>query len=392
VVEIPLNPAPEFAGANATTLPAGSNATASIDNTDPQAPVLNLGLPRGADGKPCFTNLAVGFTMPLIGGSTTIVVGDNSWAQVGRWVHIDTAGHFVVSGKSGTTGLTITNPSNGELDGLWGPAPNDPPYNGAWFIGTNALPGTSILTSDNPAQVCVCGPPGARGPKGEDGVDGDNPYIETDSDDPVTWNPPIQSGSGIRISTYGGAFTPFQWDGVSWQQVGPNLKGPSGATVYSGSTPPSTLNPVGANPGDQYLYVQPNALSVYSKVGSSWVLSGGMSLLGTNTEQHTQSSPGLYTIRAENFSHTIEAGKDIVLEVDDTAYSGQGEWTVLIRNMDVGSIDFGLFGLWEQDPAMVIPASIPSGDVLLLKFIRNMFTGAYIITAAYFPEPATTGS
>lgn len=65
----------------------------------------------GSAGSNAFTTLSANVTIPAIGASVAMTVGDNSWIGVGQTIFVTDGvdwGHFTVDSLVGTTGITTT--------------------------------------------------------------------------------------------------------------------------------------------------------------------------------------------------------------------------------------------------------------------------------------------
>jgi hypothetical protein len=113
--------------------------------------------------------------------------------------------------------------------------------------------------------------------------------------------------------------------------------------------------------------------------------------LGAVTQTISHTSPGTVALDLANFSQSIGADKDITLNWDDTNNSEQGEWTVVLENVDGGSnidLDFTA-ARWEYDPALTafasLPISLAPADVVVIEFKKNVRSGLYVITNYFAP-------
>ena len=107
---------------NATVLPVGSNPTVTNTGTV-NAAVFNFGIPTGATGSTgpqginAFTTLTDDFVQPVIGGSITIYVVNNSWIAVSEIIYIGPGiggtpapgGFYQVVSKTSTDQVNIIN-------------------------------------------------------------------------------------------------------------------------------------------------------------------------------------------------------------------------------------------------------------------------------------------
>jgi hypothetical protein len=106
---------------------------------------------NGVDGKNAFTNLTASYIQPVVGGTVAIQVVDGTFVNVGEYLHIESGGVYLVTGKIDSHNIVIQN-------------------TGA--VG-NLPPGTAI---PNPvptgAQVTPSGAPGPQGAQGIQGLPG----------------------------------------------------------------------------------------------------------------------------------------------------------------------------------------------------------------------------
>lgn len=386
-IGMPEQPVPEFSVV-ATTLSAGSSATASLDNTDPAHPAMTLGIPRGANG---FSGIDVfapllddTMGVPALGGTTVLTVGNNSWATPGRWVHIRSAGYFIVDAVISDDVISIRNPTALQMQVYWP----------GWTGTANPLisipgnsPAGSIIPSDGtPTQVAVCGVPGVRGAAGAPGT----PVTPTGPILAEPNLPPVVEAERMVLATDSLSSPTWQrifiWDGAAWNG-GPNILGRRGSTAYFGTTDPNTAPVPGAVAGDTYSRAGVNTRQSFQFNGTSWVLQDTLALLGTSTTEVVMVGPGTYSVNASSFSHKVSTDKNIELDWSDTSYDGQGEWAVAIKNTDGGSpinLTYSA-GKWERLPTLTLPTTIAPGVVVLVRFMRNMHSGLMTITSAFTP-------
>lgn len=378
-IGLPSGASPVFSVV-ANTLSAGSSATATINNTNPLAPIITFGIPRGADGADGWGTafeLLDSFNMPAPGATTGFVtVGDNRMVEVGTWVKITgfsiEGNWFVVTAKSGDDQIQLRNPGSTDLLPYWGAGPASIPANAP----------TGTLFSPGELGVVV-GAPGLRGIQGASGI---SPQIAIVYAIPVS--PPAPGGELVFFAnaappSRATSFIPYRWNGVSWD-AGPNVAGAPGSQTFFGTADPNVSSPSPSSIGDVYWRTQPSLLTAYQRTGpSTWTVQGALSLLGTaTTDVMWTSGPGTYTLDLAVFSYLFGADKNLELDWDNTNYNGQGKWTVAIRNVDASPIDLTFAaGRWHADPALSItpPVSIASGDWLVIEFVRFSQNG-YAIT------------
>jgi hypothetical protein len=365
----------------ANTLAAGAPATASIDNTNPLAPVLTLGIPRGEDGDDgvsLFTSMTASFVQPAPGGLVTVALGTSAPFVTNRWVHIQGGGHYIVnSNPLNPTQVIIKNPGAADLLPYWGST--------ATSIPTNAATGATISASGASNQVAVCGIPGLIGIQGIAGV-GVTPTTGVG----VPSDPPALASQTVTLR-YDSLSAPtwvrfYVWNGASWD-AGPNMMGPRGSISFFGTADPNVTPPTGSTASDIYFRQTGGVLQIYRNIGSNvWDLEIAYSLAGVTTQASVHDTPGVFAIDTAIFSHVITADKPIELDYDDSNYSGQGEWVVVIRNIDGGSIAVTYAaGQWERDPAVTLPSTLATTATLVLRFVRNEISGNYVFTSAFLP-------
>jgi hypothetical protein len=181
-------------------------------------------------------------------------------------------------------------------------------------------------------------------------------------------------------------FQPYAWDGAAWV-AGPNIMGPRGSATFFQAADPNLSQPSGSQNGDVVVRQNGTTLQYYRRITSgTWGLEASFSLAGTTTVPITHSAPGTQTLDLANFSYVITADKPLELDWDDTNYNGQGAWTVVIENVDAGSIALTYAtGQWEEDAAVTLPSTIAAGAILILRFIQNPVSGLYTFTSAFVP-------
>lgn len=369
-----------------TTLAPGSPATASIDNTDPLNPILSLGIPRGADGENGWGTafeLLDSFNMPAPGFTTGFVtVGDNRMVEVGTWVKITgfsiEGNWFVVVAKNGDDQMQLRNPGPTDLLPYWGSSATDVP--------SNAPTGTVFSAGE---KGVVVGAPGLRGIQGTGGL---TPQVSVVYTVPVS--PPVSAADNLVL--YFNAAPPsiptigrfYSWNGASWDG-GPNFVAAGGTITYSGNSNPNTSPPSGAKLLDLYIqFTGTDAVYWQLTSPSTWTTIGTVALLGTATTAASWTGgPGTYTLDLATFSYDIDADSDIELDWDDTNYSGQGTWTVLVRNSNGAapinvSFATGRWSYLKNLPVAPTPAlSLPDTEVVVVTFSRDSFSGLYTIIA-----------
>lgn len=375
---IPSGLSPVFS-VTVTTLNPGDPATASIDNTNPLAPILQLGIPPGNDGangiNP-FTTLTASYVQPAIGSAVPVDVGTTAWMSVGAWVYILAGGWYIIQTINSATQVTLRNPGPADLVPTTG-------------VPQNASVGVTVGTTGSDTQVLVSG---RMGPAGAAGDPGPSPEINWIFSPPVS--PPAPGGEFVFYAdaappSRATLFVPYSWDGAAWN-AGPNIAGAPGSQTFFGTADPNISSPSPSTIGDVYWRVAGSTLTSYQRTGpSTWTVQGTLSLLGTVTTDVTwTSAPGTYTIDLATFSYNITADKDIELDWDDTNYNGQGNWTVLITNTDASPIDLTFAaGMWSADPALSItpPVAIASGDVLVIQFVKVKTGISYCVTNLFIP-------
>jgi hypothetical protein len=374
-IGFPLAPSP-VVSVLATTLTAGTPATATINNTNPLAPVITFGIPEGADGDDgwgtAFTTLDI-FNMPAVGGTTApVTIGDNRMVQQGTWVKSQGFGGswFIVTSVVGDDQVTLRNPGSGDLIPYWGPT--------ATSIPTNAVSTTPFAAGTN---FVVVGAPGLIGPAA-------TPV--SISVDTVTTIPVAAPASGGEIVVYyDNALTPtivafYAWDGAAWN-ASPNLIGPAG-TIWqtTGGDPNVTLpsGPIGTFVlrTDVLSIYQRTSVSVWTLVGSLtptfdqvWTASNGL----TTRPQYytpttaTHSVAGVFTIDLTKAWTVVDV--QAAIELDYTPLSNYGEWWLELSN-STGSSKAVTYttGQWEKNTGATVVSSLAAsgspGDRVLLRF------------------------
>lgn len=374
-------------GTNVTVnmIPNGDPASGTIDNTDPLNPILTLNIPSpldGQDGVSPFTELTASFVQPAAGSTVTITVADTSWMSLGSWIYIaNGGGHYVVaSNPLSATQILVTNPGAAQLS----------PFGWvATSIPTNGAPGATITSSGFDNQVQPSGPPGTIG---ETGASGLTPQVSIVYTVPVS--APVDAAHNLVL--YFNAAPPsiptigrfYEWNGSSWDG-GPNFVAAGGTITYSGNSNPNTSPPSGAKLLDLYIqFTGTDAVYWQLTSPSTWTTIGTVALLGTATTAASWTGgPGTYTLDLATFSYDIDADSDIELDWDDTNYSGQGTWTVLVRNSNGAapinvSFATGRWSYLKNLPVAPTPAlSLPDTEVVVVTFSRDSFSGLYTIIA-----------
>jgi len=367
------------------TLPAGSPATAAIDNTNPLAPILSLEIPEGADGENGWGTafeLLDSFNMPAPGGTTGLVtIGDNRMVEVGTWVKITgfsiEGNWFVVTAKAGDDQAQFRNPGPTDLLPYWGVAASVP---------SNAPTGTLF----SPGELgVVVGAPGLRGLQGTGGL---TPQVNIVYTIPV--NPPVDAAHYLVL--YFNAAPPsiptigrfYEWNGASWDG-GPNFVAAGGTATYSGAADPNVTPPSGAKLLDLYIqFASSNAVYWQLTAPTTWTTIGTVSLMGTTTSVGTHTGGGTYTFDAAVFSHIISTDSDIDLAPDTTNYNGAGTWMFSIRNSDaINPHDFTVGGNSESG-IPTLPLTIPAlgaANVVMRRYSINgtTFISKFVIELAY---------
>lgn len=382
LLQLPQAPSPVFGTPVVNQLNPGAPNTVTINNANPLAPILTFGLAAGADGEDGvspFTSLTAQFTQPAAGGTVVITVGDTSWISLGAWLYIAGGGHYVVaSNPISATQVLVRNPGTSELS----------PYGWtATSIPTNAAAGATVANTGFDTQVQASGIPGTRGQNGAAGL---TPVISVVYAIPSS--PPASAELGFVYYSNAAPpaiptlFIPYSWSGVSWV-AGPNLAGQRGSTTFFQSADPNTSEPTGSQNGDVVVRQTGGTLQFYRRISAStWDLEVSYALAGTATVPITHDAPGTVALDLASFSYAITADKDLELDWDDANYNGQGEWTVVIRNIDGATIDLTYAtGQWEENPAITLPATIATTAVVVLRFIQNPLSGLYTFTEAFTP-------
>jgi len=363
-------------------IPNGDPATGTIDNTDPLNPILTLNIPSpldGQDGVSPFTELAVSFIQPAAGSTVTLTGVDVSWMSLGGWIYVEGGGHYVVaSNPLSATQILIRNPGAADLSPFgWTPT----------SVPTNAAPGATITPSGFDTQVQASGPPGPEGPAGDTGLTPEVAIVYT-----IPVAPPVSDAENLVL--YFNAAPPsipsigrfYSWNGASWDG-GPNFVATGGTTTYTGAADPNVTPPSGAKVLDLYIQFQAsNAIYYQLTSPSTWSVVGTVALMGMATLYDTHTVAGDYTVDMANFSIFLTADKNITnLVYDQSNYTGAGIWTIQIYNADGGAISIG-YGSALQDPAITPVVSIPSGDILFVRF--STYDGSFaqvVLTDSYIP-------
>lgn len=367
-------------------IPNGDPASGSIDNTDPLNPILTLNIPSpldGVDGLPPWSAMSSSFTMPTINTSDTglVVVPDTSYMTNGSWVGMEGAG----TGTPSFGWLIVEAVLNGTQAMLRNPGPADlVPVTG---VPGNVPAGTIIAATGLPNQIIVSGRLGPTGPAGDAGLTPEVAIVYT-----VPVSPPSSDAENLVL--YFNAAPPsiptigrfYSWNGASWDG-GPNFVAAGGTRTYTGSADPNVAPPSGANLLDYYIRFQADSATYYQLTApSTWTLIGTVAMLGMTTLFDTHTAPGDYTVDMAYFSIFITADKDITnLVYDQSNYAGAGSWILQVHNTDGAAINIG-YGSALRDPAVTLVTSIPSGDILVVRFI--VYDGSFaqvVITDSYIP-------
>lgn len=364
-------------------IPNGDPASGTIDNTDPLNPILTLNIPSpldGEDGVSPFTALGAAFVQPAAGSTVTMTGADVSWMSLGSWIYIEGGGHYVAaSNPLSATQIIIRNPGAADLSPFGWSAPSIP---------TNAAAGATITSSGFDTQVQPSGPPGVAGQNGDAGPAAQIAIVYT-----VPVSRPASDAENLVL--YFNAVPPsiptigrfYSWNGASWDG-GPNFVAAGGTTTYTGSSDPNVAPPAGAKLLDFYIQFQAGSAIYYQLTApSTWTNIGTVALLGMSTLYDTHSVAGDYTVDMANFSIFLTADKNITnLLYDQSNYTGQGIWTLQVHNVDGGAISIG-YGSALQDPAITPVVSIPSGDILFVRF--SVYDGSFaqvVLTDSFIPS------
>jgi hypothetical protein len=376
---IPAAPSPVIA-ALVNTLAAGLNATVSVNNTNPLAPIITFGIPRGANGDDgwgtAFTTLD-SFNMPAAGSTTApVTIGDNRMVQQGTWVKSQGFGGswFVVTSVIGDDQITLRNPGSADLIPYWGST--------ATSIPTNAAPTTPFAVGTN---FVVVGAPGLIGPAA-------TPV--SISVDTVTTIPVAAPAAGGELVVYTDSLlTPtivafYAWDGAAWNPS-PNLIGPAGTLWQTSNGDPNSTLPSG--PIGTFV-LRTDVLSIYQRTGpATWNLIG--SLTPTFDQVWTQSNglttrPQYYTADVE--THASDAAPFVIdltrvltvvdvqddIELDYSTLSNYGEWWLELENSTGSSVAVSYAtGKWEKNTGSTevtsLAASGSPGDRVVLHMIAS---------------------
>jgi len=228
------------------------------------------------------------------------------------------------------------------------------------------------------------------GPAGENGTPGPASQVSIVYDIPSA--PPVSDEFNTVV--YFNAAPPsipsigrfYSWNGASWDG-GPNFVATGGTTTYTGAADPNVTPPSGAKVLDLYIQFQAsNAIYYQLTSPSTWSVVGTVALMGMATLYDTHTVAGDYTVDMANFSIFLTADKNITnLVYDQSNYTGAGIWTIQIYNADGGAISIG-YGSALQDPAITPVVSIPSGDILFVRF--STYDGSFaqvVLTDSYIP-------
>lgn len=330
----------------------------------------------GANGVSRYTSLDADFVVPAVGSTVPITVGSTVWMSVGEWIYIRNGGWFVVQSIDNATQATVRNP---------GPADLAP----ASGVPQNAAVGVTVSDLNNATQV---GSSGRLGPAGAAGDPG--PTLDPSVVYVVPSSPP--SGPEDYLRVYFNAAPPsiptvgqfYTWDGAAWV-AGPNFVSQGGTTTYTGVADPNVAPPAGSKVLDLYIqFVGSNAVYWQRTAPSTWVVVGTVALMGTPTTSVTWTTgPGTYTLDLATFSYDIQADSDIELDWDDTNYTGQGAWTVLLNNNSGAAainVSFAT-GRWNYLKSLPVPAtpalSLPDTETVVIQFVRDSFGAVYTVTS-----------
>lgn len=103
---------------------------------------------NGTNGKNAFTTLTANFTMPAALASGVATVADSSWATIGQFIYLQSAGHLKVLAKPTALSLTLENPETASL------------------YTDNVAGGTVIANGSTISPAGIQGPAGAAGAAG----------------------------------------------------------------------------------------------------------------------------------------------------------------------------------------------------------------------------------
>jgi hypothetical protein len=370
-IGFPLAPSP-VVSVLATTLTAGTPATATINNTDPLAPVITFGIPEGADGDDgvsAFSTLASNFVMPAVGVAAPASFVNNDWVNIGLPIQLGPTTWLICTSNPGLPGGLVT---------LLNPGPGEGYPTG---ISYNALAGSNFG-----AGTVVTG----RGRDGRQGLNGAAPALFVDA---VTTIPVAAPAAGGEIVVYyDNALTPtivafYAWDGAAWN-ASPNLIGPAG-TIWqtTGGDPNVTLpsGPIGTFVlrTDVLSIYQRTSVSVWTLVGSLtptfdqvWTASSGL----TTRPQYytpttaTHSVAGVFTIDLTKAWTVVDV--QAAIELNYTALSNYGEWWLELSN-STGSSKAVTYttSKWEKNTGATAVTSLAAsgspGDRVLLRFVTS---------------------
>ncbi len=397
----PPGPTPTFT-VTATPLAAGEDPTI-VQGGTALNPTLNFGIPAGAtgatgsngtdgdDATELFTTLTASFTQPSLNTSVTIQVGDSSWMQPGAWLYIRGGGYYLIASVPSATSVQIANPGSNTIStGVGWPTgvPGNATAGSTVNVVVGSLAAVQVIHAAVPGLAPEQGDPGPEGPVG---LSPDMRVVYTvPSTAPVSDDLRFVFFANAAPPTPATSFVPYAWNGSSWV-AGPNIAGQGGTKTFSGSADPDVTPPSGSNINDYYWRNQGSSVVLYERTGTTtWTVRATLAL-GAVTQTISHTSPGTVALDLANFSQSIGADKDITLNWDDTNNSEQGEWTVVLENVDGGSnidLDFTA-ARWEYDPALTafasLPISLAPADVVVIEFKKNVRSGLYVITNYFAP-------
>ena len=382
-IGFPLAPSPVIS-VLANTLTAGSSATATVDNTDPLAPVITFGIPEGADGDDgvsAFSSLTQTFTMPAVGASDTAFFANNEWVNIGLPIQFGPTTWLICASNPNVPGGAVILRNPGASDGY----PTGISYNAA--AGSTFGAGTLV----------TC--------RGRDGLQGPAGGTSTLFVNAVTTIPVAAPAEGGEIVLYyNDPLTPtvvafYAWDGAAWN-ASPNLIGPEGTLWQTSAGDPNATLPSG--PIGTFV-LRTDVLSIYQRVSASvWNLLGSLTPTfdqvwtassGTTTrpqyysaDTSVHSVAGTFTINLQRVLTVIDVQANITL--DYTTLSNYGEWWVEMENSTAGALTVGYAATkWEKATGTTtlvsLAASGSAGDRAILHIIASK--GKLTITEFIIP-------
>lgn len=369
-----------------TTLPAGSQATATITGS-PLAPLVNFGLvtgdpgAAGAAGTPAvnlYTTLTAGFIVPALNGFVTINVANASWIKPGAWVYIRSGGYYRILSPTGPTSFQAYNVGSvfGWPDGV----PLQP------------APGSAVAPDGTDTQVMQAGVPGLPGDTGPSGTDGPPGTPGTSSLVPFVNAIPVAAPvPGQETQIYqNDPSTPTQmrfyyWNGTVWSGSG-NFVGAPGTQVVTTTGDPNSPVLAGAV---GTLAFRTDVPSLYMKTGvSTWTLqfsiaptfqqvattsSGNFGtvptytqrVIGYSTAAAVHTTPATtYTFDLAYQSVLVEADTDIEIAYNAGVYTQSADWMWQVENVSGSPINVTFSaGSFDKKTGLSLPTTLAAGAV-----------------------------